>query len=165
MFDHVSIGVRDLARAKRFTTQRFTRLAMSASAKMPMRSDMGATKSVSGSAKPRGRCHPTRDQTSTSALPRPHVRPSMRSMSLPSPLAAPTMARRACARTMARTTTPPSWSTPMGIASRHISAVRCLGGIQAPLLTRAFHTRMSRPSTRQVAYPHSGLARKPQGSA
>jgi hypothetical protein len=37
-------------------------------------------------------------------------------MSVPSALAAPTMARPACARTMARTTTPPSWSTPMGLA-------------------------------------------------
>jgi hypothetical protein len=41
----------------------------------------------------------------------------------------------------------------------------CLGGIQAPLLTRAFHTRASRPLARQVACPHRGLARKPQGSA
>jgi hypothetical protein len=64
-------------------TQRFARWVMSASAKMPMRSDMGETKSVSGSAQPRGRYHPTRHQTSTSPLPRPHVRPSMRSMSLP----------------------------------------------------------------------------------
>jgi hypothetical protein len=32
---------------------------------------------------------------------------------------------------MARTTTPPSWSTPTVIASRHISAVRRLGGIGA----------------------------------
>jgi hypothetical protein len=48
----------------------------------------------------------------------------MRSMSLPSALEAPTMARLACARTMARTTTQPSWSTPTGIASRPIAAVR-----------------------------------------
>ena len=34
------------------------------------------------------------------------------------------MARLACARTMARTTTQPSWSTPTGIASRPIAAVR-----------------------------------------
>jgi catechol 2,3-dioxygenase-like lactoylglutathione lyase family enzyme len=56
MFDHVSIGVRDLARAKNFYE-------------------------------------------------------------------APTMVRLASARTMARTTTQPSWSTPTGIASRPIAAV------------------------------------------
>src|SRR5215472_11331085 len=144
MFDHISIGLRDLARSKRFYDAALRPLGYVCLMENADALGYGREKIASGLAKPSSRYAPTTDQASTSALARPHVRQSVRSMSLPSTLAAPTMARPTCARTMARTTTPPSWSTPTGIASRHISAVRRLGGIQVPMLGRAFYTYMSR---------------------
>jgi hypothetical protein len=115
MFDHVSIGVRDLARSKRFYDAALRPLGYAClmenaealgygrekialwigKAEQPVRPDMGSGLHFCFGA-------PTREAVDASML-------------LPSILAAATMARPACARTMARTTTPPSWSTPTRI--------------------------------------------------
>jgi len=124
MFDHVSIGVRDLARSKRFYDAALRPLGYVCLMENADALGYGREKVALWIGRAEQPGDPTWDQASTSALARPHARQSMGSMSLPSTLAAPTMARPACARTMARTTTPLSWSTPTDIASRHISAVR-----------------------------------------
>ena len=136
MFDHVSIGVRDLARSRRFYDAALRPLGYVCLMENADALGYGREKVALWIGRAEQPGDPTWDQASTSALARPLVRQSMRSMSLPSTLAAPTMGRPVCARTMARITTPPSWSTPTGIASRRISAVRRRGGIQMPLRWR-----------------------------
>ena len=148
MFDHVSIGVCDLARSKRFSDAALRSLGYVCLMENADASDMSEKGSPFGLAEPSNQCDPTWDQAYTSAWARPHVRQSMHSISLPSTLAAPTTARRVCTRTMARTTTPPSWST------RRLGVLAAYGATARASVLDAY-----------VAYPHSGLARKPQGSA
>jgi len=123
MFDHLSIGVRDLARAKCFYDAVLPPLGYACLSEDAGAWDTGETRSRSGSARPGGRCHPTRTQTSISASPRQRAQPSIDSMSRRSAPEAPTTVRPDCVRTMAPTTTLPSQSTPTGIVSRLIAAV------------------------------------------
>ena len=130
MFDHVSIGVRDLARARQFYDAALRPLGYAVSARERTHWAMGETRSPSGLARLRGRYRPILAQISIFASLRRHVRRSTRSTLPHSAPEATTMVHPGCGRTMARTTTLPSRSTLMGIASRPTAAVR--GAMAAP---------------------------------
>src|SRR5262249_9972535 len=120
MFDHISIGVRDLARAKRFYDAVLRPLGYTCVSEDASDWDMDRTRSPSGSARPCGRWHQTLIQIFISASRRPHVRPWTTSIALRSASEALTTVRPAYARPMALIIMPPSRSIPTGIASRLI---------------------------------------------
>jgi hypothetical protein len=162
MFDHVSIGVRDLARAKRFYDAAlrplgYVCLSENADALGYGRDKIGLW-------------------IGTAARPVP----SDTASNLHFCFTAPTREAVDAFHVAALSTGGAAWPAPglwhgllRSLRGRHrrvshrglLRRLGCLGGIQAPLLTRAFHTRASPPLARQVACPHRGLARKPQGSA
>ena len=70
MIDHVSIGVRDVARTKRFYDAALKPLGYTASAKARARSAMGADAVALWICAAGARCRPTRNRACISALPR-----------------------------------------------------------------------------------------------
>lgn len=122
MIDHVSIGVRDLAKTKRFYDAALKPLGyecLSQDAGSLGYGDDAVALWISAAERP---VPPDESHICISVSRRRHAKPSMHFMPRRSRREDVIMAHPACARTMGPATMRPSWSIPMAIGSRPIAA-------------------------------------------